>query len=468
MSLADKIADANLGLFLAGGTVRDVILGRKPTDIDLTVPQGALSLASQFAEMTDGTYVLLDEREKTARVVLPDCQVDFTEFRSGSKSIEEDLRLRDLTINAMGVFLPAGFDDGSLPVIDPVGGYEDLKKGIIRFAGKRSVADDPLRMLRAYRFAGYFGFLIEPESRRAVAEHFGLIQQVSAERISYELNIIFGVRKTARILHWMDEDGLLKAVFPEIEEMHRINQFGYHHLDVYNHSLLTLDWMERLQAEPSLYFPPSCVKDVLEYLEGQDRPSLLRWAALFHDLGKPKTFQKLDEKFAFHNHDQVGSAIFIEIARRLKWSTKDTRFVEKLISLHMRPFHLANVLRPRELTDRAVSRLVREVDNDIPGLFLLAMADSLAGSGPTKPLDSEQLLLELFEKTMQVSRERIRLLHSLPRLVTGDDLIGIFHLEPGPFFRELLEELEDARLAGIVTTRSEALDWVEKRLGSKT
>ncbi|MFH1147902.1 MAG: HD domain-containing protein [Pseudomonadota bacterium] len=468
LSLAGRSGGNGLGLFLAGGTVRDIVLGRKPADIDLTVPQGALSLAEQFAEVTGGAYVLLDPREKTARVVLPDYQVDFTEFRNGSRSIEEDLSLRDLTINAMGVFLPAEIDEVFLPVIDPAGGYEDLKRGVIRFVAERSVIDDPLRMLRAYRFAGFLDFVIDPESRRTITRHIGLIRKVSAERSSYELNTIFQASKTARILRWMDEDGLLRAILPEIEEMHRINQFGYHHLDVYNHSLLTLDWMEKLQAEPTSYFPPGCTGGILEYLEGRHRPSLLKWAALFHDLGKPGTIQRTGEKFTFHNHDQVGSLIFLEIAQRLKWSTKNTHFVERLISLHMRPFHLTNILRSGELTGRAVSRLVRETEGDVPGLFLLAMADSLAGSGPMKPLDTEQLLLELFEKTMLVYKERLRLLHAVPRLVTGDDLINVFHLEPGPLFKQLLEELEDDRLAGIVHTRDEALHWLKKRLVGST
>ncbi|MDP2992320.1 MAG: HD domain-containing protein, partial [Deltaproteobacteria bacterium] len=394
------------------------------------------------------------------------------EFRKGSQTLEEDLSLRDLTINALAVcFADDKLEAPPLTLIDPVGGHADIEDRLIRFISEQGIIDDPLRMLRAYRFAATLDFKIDPASREMIRRYGALIKNTSVERIAYELNALLDAKNSYPALRWMAEDGLFSTICPEIEDMCGVQQYGYHHLDVYGHSFLTLYYIEKIEANPADYFPDKYKGEIEEYLQHDAKSVLLKWAALFHDIGKPKTarrcaeaWEENGEKSTFYNHDQVGAAIFANFARRLKWSHKRLEFVEKLICLHMRPFHLVNVLRSGEVTPRAMGRLIREAGDELTGLFVLAMADSLAGIGPTKPDDCEALLVQLFETTITFYKEKVKPLLTCPRLITGHDLINIFHLEPGPFFKVLMEEMEDAQVEGRVSTRGEALDWVTARL----
>lgn len=448
---------------LAGGTVRDILLCRKTKDIDVTVSAHALYWAEKFAGFSNGTFVLLDEKEGVARVVAGDHQVDFTEYRKGSQRLGEDLALRDLTINALGVCLEMDAARDRIPLIDPTSGYDDLQNGIVRFTSEQSLIDDPLRMLRAYRFAATLGFIIEPGSRELVKRHADEIKRCSGERINYELNCLFSALKSYRILRRMAEDGLLLVIAPEIADMRGVDQNGYHNQNVYEHSLRAFDFLEEIAVNPADYFPQKYTKDIKDCLNSNHVSVLLKWAVLFHDVGKPKTAERKGGRTTFYSHDQIGAEIFAGFAERLKWSRKDTGFVSKLILLHMRPFHLINVLRSGQLTPRAVSRLIRDAGDGIIALFILAIADSMAGSGPIKPADCEALLIELFEAVMIFYNERLRL-QTLPRLLTGKDLIEIFRLKPGPVFRKILEEIENARIAGQLHAREEAIALVKEML----
>ncbi len=459
-----KCAREGIKICMAGGTIRDVILGREVKDIDLTVSRDALALARNFAETVHGTFILLDDVEKVARVVFEGYQIDFAEFRRDSQTLEEDLSLRDLTINALAVCFTDDKLEAPLTLIDPLGGHADIEDRLIRFISEQGIIDDPLRMLRAYRFAATLDFRIDPASREMVRRYGALIKNTSVERIAYELNALLGAKNSCPALRWMAEEGLFATICPEIEDMRGVQQYGGHHLDVYDHSFLTLYYIEKIEANPADYFPERYKGEVTGYLQDDAKSVLLKWAALFHDVGKPKTAEESGKKFTFYNHDQVGVAIFANFARRLKWSHKHLEFVEKMIYLHMRPFHLLNVLRAGEVTPRALGRLIREPGEELIGLFVLAMADSLAGLGPAKPDDCEALLVQLFETTITFYREKVKPLLTHPRLITGHDLINIFHLEPGPFFKVLMDELEDAQVEGLVNTRGEALDWVTARL----
>ncbi|MDQ7838530.1 MAG: HD domain-containing protein [Thermodesulfobacteriota bacterium] len=464
LGFVHRCAREGIKICVAGGTIRDVILGREVKDIDLTVSRDAPALAQNFAEIVHGAFILLDDVEKVARVVFAGYQIDFAEFRKGSRTLEEDLSLRDLTINAMAVCFAGDELKAPLTLIDPVGGHADIEGRLIRFISGQGIIDDPLRMLRAYRFAAALDFKIDPASREMTGRYGALIKNTSVERIAYELNALLGAKNSYPALRWMAEDGLFSTICPEIEDMYGVQQYGYHHLDVYGHSFLTLYYIEKIEANPADYFPDKYKGEIEEYLRHDAKSVLLKWAALFHDIGKPKTAEENGEKSTFYNHDQVGAAIFANFARRLKWSHKHLEFVEKLIYLHMRPFHLVNVLRSGEVTPRALRRLIREAGDELTGLFVLAMADSLAGIGPAKPDDCEALLVQLFETTLTFYKEKVKPLLTRPRLITGHDLINIFHLEPGPFFKVLMEEMEDAQVEGRVSTRDEALEWVTARL----
>jgi poly(A) polymerase len=187
---------------------------------------------------------------------------------------------------------------------------------------------------------------------------------------------------------------------------------------------------------------------------------LLKLAALFHDVGKPQVQGRRTDpdRYTFYYHERVGVEIFTRAALRLRFSQAETKAVTRLITLHMRPFLLLPAFREGELTPRALGRLVRAARPDLPGLFILAMADSLAGQGPQKPGDAEMVLANLADTALRFLKERIEPQERQPRLLTGHDLIKVLGLEPGPRFREILTAVEEAQWEGAIHSRQEALE----------
>ncbi len=452
-------------LFIAGGPVRDWLLGHVSRDLDITVPNKALSCAEYLAREIGGAFVPLDAEEGVARVVWQDHAIDFSAFRDDTLSIEDDLKKRDFTMNALAI----SFDpeqpglEQSLQIIDPTGGVSDLEQGVIRATSKSVFANDPLRMLRAYRFSAVFNFVLEQETEGYIRENVALLDRVSPERISYELDRIMESSRAHAAFAKIAEAGLLWVIFPELKSGVGQDQPGSHHLDVFSHSLATLNCMERLLREPGEFFP-SHGRFLKSYCAQGKRSVWLKWASLFHDLGKPDTFKMRGERITFYNHDQAGGAKFYEISQRLRWSKEDSKQASRFIALHMWPFHLNNAMRKTGITARACLKLVKAIGAELPGLFLLAMADSLAGQGPAKPSGMEKSLAELYARVDEVYRQNIQPVLEQPRLLSGNDLISIFRLTPGPRFREILDGLQKDQVEGNVSSRDEALSWVKKFL----
>lgn len=461
-------------VYLTGGTVRDLLMGRQPADIDLTVREGGRRWAAALCSRIGGTYVPLGKEEDAARVVWQGRDIDFSSYRDGARTIEEELTRRDLSVNSMACSLdsllqeqPEGEDDR---VIDPVGGLGDLALRQIRVTAADSFRSDPLRLLRVYRFAAILGFTVEERTAQLVSRQKEMIARVAAERVAHELDLIMGSTRAYATVAAMAASGLLFEVIPELRAGVGMAQPASHHLDVFEHSLDALRWMLEIQAAPERFFPGD--GEVLaSYLAAGRNRIRLRWAALLHDLGKPVTVT-IDEdrggRITFYNHDQAGAALVTELGRRLRWSGEDTAAVAGLVGLHMRPFHLGNVRRQQgELSLKACLRLVRSVGSELPGLFLLSMADALAGQGEGRPAEVEQEVAGLFTRLEKVRREHVEPVRSRPPLLTGRDLIDELGLAPGPVFREVLELVEEANMEGTIATRGEALDLARRYLAQE-
>uniref|UniRef100_UPI0040568276 HD domain-containing protein n=1 Tax=Candidatus Electrothrix sp. TaxID=2170559 RepID=UPI0040568276 len=197
-----------------------------------------------------------------------------------------------------------------------------------------------------------------------------------------------------------------------------------------------------------------------EYLATKKRQVQMKWAALFHDVGKPVTYGINEDKggrITFYNHDLRGADILTEIAGRLRWAKEDTSLIARLIAGHMRPFFLANNQRQGKLTLKACLRLVRKIGDHLPGLFLLAMSDALAGKGEASPEDIEQEVAGLFAHLLEVEEKHVAPVRTAPPLITGKDLIEKLGLTPGPLFREILDQVEEAHMEHRISTREEAL-----------
>ncbi len=452
-------------VYLVGGSVRDLVLGRAPGDLDLTVAHDAEQWAERLRELTGGTYVELGREEDAARVVLRQgLDVDFSSFRAGARSIEEDLHKRDITVNALAVpvhDLLTGRcqDQNRLPVIDSVGGLADLKQQRVRVVTKKNFSDDPLRMLRVFRFAAVLDFTVEPNTLEQVQQQRERIDRVAKERVAYELDLIMASPRAHQAFSEMRECGLLWQILPELQAGQGMGQPASHHLDVFEHCLEALGQMEQIIAGLDRYFPESQAV-MAAYLHFKRRRVQVKWAALLHDVGKPFTYginEKKGGRITFYNHDLRGADILIEIARRLRWAKEDTALIARLIGGHMRPFFLANNQRQGTLTLKACLRLVRKIGEHLPGLFLVAMSDALAGKGEASPDDIEQEVAGLFGRLLQVEEKHVAPVRTAPPLITGRDLIEELSLTPGPLFREILEQVEEAHMEHRISTRAEAL-----------
>jgi poly(A) polymerase len=446
-------------VFLVGGTVRELALGGRTPDQDLAVSRHTLDLAQDLARVLGGTYVLLDEKERTARVVAGEDILDLAEFRG--PTLMEDLQGRDFTINAMALDLAALLAGRPLEVIDPWGGLADLAAGQVRMVAADNLAYDPLRLLRAYRFAATHGFEVTPETEAAIRTLAPNLFRVAGERLHYELFQLLPSPRAVTVLRKMDRVGLLSQVFPEIADMKGVPQNGYHHLDVFEHSLETVAQLEEVLAAPARFFKALAMA-IQQKAAIPGQAAVLKVAALFHDVGKPQVLERRvnPDRYTFYYHERVGVEIFQRAAKRLRFSQAQTKAVTHFITWHMRPFLLLPLFTRGELTVRALGRLVKAARGELAGCFALAMADSLAGQGPQKPPDSDQRLGELAETAWNFYQEHLAPAQ-LPRLVTGDDLCAL-GLSPGPEFRRLLTAVEEAQWEGQVATREEALALVRR------
>ncbi len=451
--------------FLAGGPVRDALLAREPEDIDIVLPRGAVEAAKEVASRYGGRWVPLHLEEGVSRVVLPGLVVDFSQFRGRSSTIEDDLALRDFTINAMAVPMRLASplllgEARKVCLIDPLNGRRDCRDGLVRAIGRSSFEADPLRLLRAFRFAAQLGFSVDAATLVWVQELAASISAVAAERIWHELSLLTITPRAGQTFRDMHRHGLLGLLIPELMEMEGVEQPGFHHLDVFWHCMEALRMAEALIQDPGRKLDPA--GPVEQWCRSPRNVLALKWAALLHDVAKPVCKGRKGERVTFYRHDHAGSEMAAQIGSRLRWPGQLLRQVQALVRLHMRPFHLLGDMTRGGPTKRAMRRLLKETGEDYPGLFALAMADSMAGCGPMKPADLDHRLNLLWAKVHHFYLRLMKPVEESPRLLDGHDVMSILGVGPGPRIGAVLEALELARLEGKVSTREEAEEWVRR------
>ena len=454
-------AERGCKVYMVGGYLRDVAITRihgnhssfaksKFPDYDFVVEGGtAISLAREAAERLSGHFVLLDESFDTARVVLDDCQIDFAGCTGAG--LHDDLRRRDFTVNALALD-PANPD----VLIDTVGGIDDIKSKRIRLIAEEAVKEDPLRILRAWRFAASLGFSIESDTRTILERHIGLLNRVALERVSYELFVLFESESAAPHLKDMGSVGVLETVFPELKATRRVTSNSYHHLALFDHQIEAVRQCELGFAELSLRARRILAEPMAH---GLTRFGAVKISCLLHDIGKPDTWVITEEgKHTFIGHDKLGSELCIPLAKRMKWSKPLERFVEKMVRWHLRPGQLFHQGDP---TDRAILRFFRSMGEDVPELILLALSDFRATCGPGLQAGREQAerkLFELLERYFVYVDEA----KNLPRLLDGKDVMALLGISAGPVVGSLLEALEEAKQLGEVTNREQAEDFLRR------
>ncbi|MBI2812603.1 MAG: HDIG domain-containing protein [Candidatus Melainabacteria bacterium] len=447
---------SGVNLYIVGGYLRDALLGRfnsvvKPKDIDYAVADGsAFAFARRVADELNGHFVPLDESSDTARVVLTDeaVSMDFAGCVGGS--IEKDVLRRDFTINAL-----VWNSREPNTVTDLVGGIEDLKSLTIRAISEKTFVEDPLRVLRAYRFAASLGAKIEPETFGWVNKYSPGLKSVAVERINVELFTALS-HPAAEIVLSMGAAGILEIIFPELIETRRVTTNSFHHLGLFEHSLETIPQLEkRLDSVPD-WVVEGASKE-LSY--GVTRLAATKVACILHDIGKPATWVINEEgRHTFYAHDVLGAEMCEKVAERMKWSRPVERFITKLVKWHLRPGALFHQGPP---TEKALRRFYRSVGEDVPELMLLAFADFGATCGPGL-LEENRIALEKnwiellsnFSVYLNEDRQRVRLLD-------GNRVMKLLSIPAGPVIGEILSALDEAQEFKEVLNVSDAEAFVK-------
>jgi len=466
-------SDAGATAYVVGGTVRDVLLGREARDLDLAVDQDAMAFAKRLTAAFGAHFVELDEVNAVARVVMPrghDAAVDYVDVAQLQGTLEQDLRRRDFTIDALAVPL------GQASVIDVCGGLDDLAARAVRMNASDVFDADPLRLLRAARIASELGFAIDARTQDVIRARAGDVVQAAAERRRDELARIFALDDAYQALLLLDGLKLLDALLPEVTFGRGVGQPPqWHAYDVFEHGLRAVEAMDIMLAPAAPVGAGAwlweglwkafawCEGELRAYLaeelsEGRTRGSLLKVAALLHDVAKPQTRTVDDDGRArFYGHADAGAATAARVMRRLRFSASEVRFVSRLVAEHLRPVQLAQV--GEAPTRRALYRFYRALGDAVPGVLLLALADAAASRGPSMTSEAWSRHVAYMNSLLVRSMEEEGIVDP-PRLLTGNDVMRELGMPAGPAIGKLLEALREAQAAGDVNDREAALAFV--------
>ena len=452
----EKIALAarELGVpaYLIGGFVRDKLLGRRTKDMDIVCVGDGIALAHKVAgSLGSNVPVNFFKTYGTAQVKWNDLEMEFVgarkeSYRQESRNpevsagtLQDDQNRRDFTINAMAVSLKDE-DYGSL--LDPFDGLTDLDKKIIRtpLAPAQTFSDDPLRMMRAIRFASQLQFTIEESAFEAIRENAARISIISQERVTDEFNKIMLSAKPSAGLDLLYKAGLLQIIFPQMIDMVGVEMYeGKGHKDNFYHTL-----------------------QVVDNISENTRDLWLRWAALLHDIGKPST-KKFEpgHGWTFHGHDAVGGKMVPRIFNRMKLPLNDKmKLVKKLVELHLRPISLTK----ENITDSAIRRLLFDAGDDIEALMTLCEAD-ITSKNKTK--------VKRYLENFELVRRRLKEVEESDRIrnwqppVTGEMIMETFGLKPGKIVGDLKSAIREAILDGeIPNTYEAAYAFLLKKAGA--
>ncbi len=466
LSIIQTLARKNkVSIYLVGGALRDFILGRPSCDFDFAVSRNALKVARQFADQIKGSYVLLDQEHGCARVIKKKGEetfiYDFADFRQ--KTLKGDLYHRDFTLNTLCVDI-AGLKTAvelNEILVDPHGGLKDISRKKIRMTSAKSFVDDPLRVLRAFSLKAQLGFAIENETLRQLKNDQHRLREVAWERKREELFKILAAPQTAEHFKAMDKIGLLSELIPQITVMYKVTQGGYHHLDVWPHSLETVAQLEGVFAQ---FHNDPDIKDYLNEDLGGDhkRFTIMKFAALLHDIGKPETKKVEPERTSFHGHEKVGKDIVRKIGKMLKISTRERYALEDMVYWHLRPGYLSNFKSP---SPRSVFRYFRDTKDEAVAILLLSLADQRSTRGPLTTEDDQRHHEKIVKKLIQ---QKIAEWHTEPfvRLIDGHDVLRRLKIKPSPLVGKILKKVEEQQVLGKIKTKKEALE-LAVRIGTK-
>ena len=442
--LVARVADREqVEVYVIGGYVRDHIMGREhpDKDIDIVVIGDGPAIARAVArEISPDIKVTVFRNFGTAMFRYGNYDIEFVGARKESYSsnsrkpsvmagtLEDDQNRRDFTINALAISLNST-NPGE--ILDPFGGVEDIRNAVIRtpLDPDTTFSDDPLRMMRAVRFASQLQFTIAAETAESISRNAERIKIVSAERITTELNKIMATPRPSTGFILLDETGLLKIILPEVSSLKGVeDKEGKGHKDNFHHTLKVLD--NTAEKSDDLW---------------------LRWAALLHDIAKPVTKKFVPGTgWTFHGHEYIGAKMIPDLFGRLKLPLNEKmKYVKKLVGLHLRPIALVQ----DEITDSAVRRLLFEAGDDIDDLMLLCEADITSGNRMKVKKHRDNFALVRRKLREIEEKDAVR---TFQPPVHGDEIIKAFGIEPGPVVGVIKNAIKEAILDGIIPNEHKA------------
>jgi len=462
------VVPAEIAVYVVGGTVRDALRHRSVHDIDLAAPGDTLTLARRIADALGGTFYPLDAARGTGRVILQGTAeqriiIDIAAYRGNS--LEDDLRARDFTINALAVPLHA-----PRHLIDPTGGLQDLKNKRLRACGPTAFVDDPVRILRGARLATELGFRIVPDTLALMRQAVPLLEDVSPERLRDELFRMLSSNHPTAALKALDALGALLYLLPEIPRLHGQPLPPSHTTDAWAHVMHTAEHLSALFAALAPHYEQENAADFalgyavvrvgryrhhlaahLRHHGVSDRPAhaLLTLAVFFQHLDPPENAEAT-----------TAARVAVQRARALRLSKDEIRRLSTIVRYHRLPWHLTQGVHPP--SRRAIYRFFRATGDAGVEVTLLSLAAVLATYRLSLPHDLWQHHVETARTLLAAWWEQRDVIVSPPPLLSGHDMITQLHLPSGPIIGRLLEALREAQAAGEVTTREEALAFAQR------
>ena len=437
--------------YMVGGFIRDYFMGKNSYDIDIAIDnENVKDFVKNIADKIDAVFVPLHEDFEIYRIVLKDKKHYFDFAKIEGKDIYEDLSRRDFTVNAIC------YDINNDEFIDPYGGISDIKNKIIKTISEKNIIDDPLRIMRAFRFFAVLGFEIDNGTINIIKKHSSLINNPAKERLTYEMMKMFGGQNVKNILLKMDECNLIDEIFPYFKEIKKIPPNSHHHLDLFHHLLESVKQIELIFDEQS----EEIKNYLLEEFGSSTRLAYLKLSAFLHDFGKPSTWtiEPDTKRHRFIGHDLKGAVMIKPVLKDLKFSNKQIDYVSDMLKYHIYPSQLAST---PDVTDKAKLRFYNKLKDNVIDVILLAHADRNSALGeaitPEMIAQNKKGLNDLMEGYL-AERKRLK---TIKPFLNGNEIMKILDMKESKELGDIVKALYKAQIEKNVNSKEEALEFIK-------
>lgn len=440
--------------FIVGGFIRDVLTDKKSPDRDLIICDcDVKSFSKKLADKINGYYIELDIKNNIYRIVLQD-KINYLDITCPIENdFEKDIKRRDLTINAIA------YDINNKKFIDIVGGIKDIKEKNIKGICVQNFKDDPLRLLRVFRFYSKTGFKIDNELLEISKKYCKEITKPAKERLTVELLKMFEGKFCDKALIKLYKTGLLEEIFPIYKEVKKIPPNSHHHLDLIHHLIETVyqiqNIYENAQDEVKKHL------DTIKY-GGVKELAFLKLAGFLHDIGKPScwTIEEETGRHRFIRHDSIGEKLVQPILKELKFSKKQIEYIKSLIKYHIYPSSLVST---PDVSEKAFLKFYRKMDKLVIDVIILAMADRLSARGEKITDEMVKNNIDNLTKLLNIYLEQQNNIKPIEKLLNGNDIMQLLNLEQGPELGKIIKSLQEAQNESIVNTKEEAIEFVKSQ-----